>query len=243
MNQPALASRARKRLRLKRRADAPPLSARAEMRERKWASQALLRKLGVPVNPWLPVIEPASAIRLRSSEAVMRRMFALAVVAGVAINPKTRKDARAYIEAQGIAHWFSAREQAFLFGKADRQAAANLSWRTECVYFLAWCAGMLDTLAIPRAGSDYEALPRVMQEAPDDFDALRAAVRLRGKGAILDWADLLFRLHWAVREADLRGDPPPPGVDGEVVMEWHRAVNWLIGHNGEDDWDCVSTDT
>jgi hypothetical protein len=32
-------------------------------------------------------------------------------------------------------------------------------------------------------------------------------------------------------------------LDGGVVMEWHRAFNWLIGAYEGAAWDDVSTDT
>jgi len=34
----------------------------------------------------------------------------------------------------------------------------------------------------------------------------------------------------------------PHGVDCEMVVERHHALNWLIGYQGQD-WDDVSTDT
>ncbi|MFN9676334.1 MAG: DUF4272 domain-containing protein, partial [Betaproteobacteria bacterium] len=41
----------------------------------------------------------------------------------------------------------------------------------------------------------------------------------------------------------LSGSAPPNGINGGVVQEWHRAVNWMICYGAEDDWDQVGTDT
>jgi hypothetical protein len=38
------------------------------------------------------------------------------------------------------------------------------------------------------------------------------------------------------------GQPAPHGVDWEIVVERHPALNWLLGYQGQE-WDDVSTDT
>lgn len=57
------------------------------------------------------------------------------------------------------------------------------------------------------------------------------------------WADLLYRLHWAVRDARLTGSSQPAGIEGGVIQEWHLAVNWMTRYDNEDNWDRVGTDT
>lgn len=86
----------------------------------------------------------------------------------------------------------------------------------------------------------------MMELFPQEMDALerlRNAIRMRAKNVVMDWADLLYRLHWAVRHAGLIGKPTPANLDGSVVREWHQAVNWMIGYEEENNWDLVGTDT
>jgi hypothetical protein len=54
--------------------------------------------------------------------------------------------------------------------------------------------------------------------------------------------DLIYRYDWACVDARIGGKPPPAGVNCEVVVERHRALNWLYGYQGQA-WDDVSTDT
>jgi len=56
------------------------------------------------------------------------------------------------------------------------------------------------------------------------------------------FADAWPRFDWACVAARVSGKSPPKGVDCEVVMERHHALNWLIGYQGQE-WDDVSTDT
>jgi hypothetical protein len=53
----------------------------------------------------------------------------------------------------------------------------------------------------------------------------------------------MYRLHWAARNAKLTGSAELNGIDGGVFQEWHRAVNWMIRYDSENDWDQVGTDT
>jgi len=52
---------------------------------------------------------------------------------------------------------------------------------------------------------------------------------------------LIYRIHWAVVEAQLHKQPMPAGLNADVVYERHYALNWLTYYG--DDWDNVSTDT
>lgn len=66
--------------------------------------------------------------------------------------------------------------------------------------------------------------------------------QMRPLSAILDQADLIYRYHWAVVDARVTGRAAPAGLDGGIVLERHRALNWLIGYMDEE-WDDISTDT
>ena len=59
---------------------------------------------------------------------------------------------------------------------------------------------------------------------------------------ILDEADLIYRLHWAVRDADLNGRPIPPALNQNVVIERYYALNWLmVPREDPYPWDEVPT--
>lgn len=65
---------------------------------------------------------------------------------------------------------------------------------------------------------------------------------LRPIADILDQADLIYRYHWAVRNARMKGQQVQADLDPGVTKERHYALNWLIGYN-EQAWDHVTTDT
>jgi hypothetical protein len=63
---------------------------------------------------------------------------------------------------------------------------------------------------------------------------------LRPIADILDQADLIYRYHWPVRDAQLKGQQIPAALNPDVTEERHYTLNWLIL---EEAWDDVSTDT
>lgn len=211
--------------------------------ERKTASEAVLREYGIAINPHLPTIESEEETRLRSPEELLRRMVALWAVAGTAFL-KDDPQFRDYVEATATQSWLSAQELAFLLNDArsERDTIA-FSWRLEALYFLAWCAGLVDEITLPTGDASIGAIAHHFPDEMEPPDRLAGAIRLRGKAEIMDWADKLYRLHWAVRDARLNGKPEPQGIDGGAVQEWHQAVNWLTCYDDEDNWDDVGTDT
>ncbi len=64
----------------------------------------------------------------------------------------------------------------------------------------------------------------------------------RAIAEVLDEADLIYRYHWAARDARLKGRQPPAGLNLDVIQERHKALNWLIDYDRAE-WDDVTTDT
>jgi hypothetical protein len=208
--------------------------------QRKLKSEARLKELGLPVNPNLPLIEAESEVSLRSSEEILQRLIALWAVSGTAFLPRNRYF-RDYVVAQKCDSWLSKEEKLFLFRDApsDKQLI-QFTWRQECVFFLGWAAGLIGAIEIPSVESKCGSMMDLFPGELEDPHRLRAAIHLRSKQEILDWADLLYRLHWATRQF---GASLAPRLNPGVVQEWHLAVNWLTRYEDEDNWDWVGTDT
>lgn len=210
---------------------------------RRAASEALLRERGIPVNPQLPMIENEDDVTLRSEDALWQRLVALWGVVGAATLGRNAYF-KEYFSVGERRDWLSSDEAAFIFTDAPAEAdVIRFSWRLEAMVFLAWCGGLVDALPLPEQASSVEAILPLYPHDLGDASMLRQALRLRGKAEILDWADLLYRLHWAVRDAQLHGREPPPGLNPGMVLEWHHAANWMTRYEDEDDWDAVGTDT
>lgn len=207
---------------------------------RKDRSEARLRAEGVPVHPDLPPIEALHEVERRSVEVVAGRAAALMVVAAKATGmPDAR--VQALVHDYGLDASLSPKERAFLANPAPTQdERVQFSWRVEAAYPLFWALGYIDDLGRPDATVDPGELVALLKAHPGSRWVDDA--RLRPLEAVMDEADLIYRYHWAERQAGLDGDEVPAGLEPGVVIERHRALNWLIGYQGQA-WDDVSTDT
>jgi hypothetical protein len=211
--------------------------------ERKNASESLLKSRGIDYNRHLPPIESEEEVVLRSPEEVLRRLVALWAVVGSAFL-RENNHFRDYITTNKFESWLSKSELEFLLSdERTERDYVQFTWRLECLYFLSWCAGLIPAIQIPSHQSSAESAMHLFPREMEAPEVLERAISIRPKLEVMNWADLLYRLHWATRNARVTGNTPPPGVDGGVVQEWHRAANWMIRYEGEDDWDQVTTDT
>ena len=70
----------------------------------------------------------------------------------------------------------------------------------------------------------------------------RSEARLRQEGVPISASLPVHRYDWACVDARVTGKPAPAAIDCEIVVERHRALNWLYGYEAQP-WDDVSTDT
>lgn len=210
---------------------------------RKIASETLLHKRGIRINLQLPEIESNEEVRLRSADELFRRLISLWAVVGTALQPEVTYF-REYVVHYEMTSWLSEREREFLF--ADHRAeddCIQFSSKREALFFLLWCAVVIERIEIPSGESSIKSIMPLFPQGMEVPFKLQNLIRMRSKDDVMNWADLLYRLHWAVRHANLIGKPVPANLNPVAVQEWHQAVNWMICYGEEDNWDCVETDT
>ncbi len=218
--------------------------------ERRNCSVSFLRQQGIYVTGWLPLIEGEAEANFRSVEEVALRAAALLAVSLHAEVLMTQNmdvlEARSYsdsvIETYGCGEAFSPQEKAFLENNAPEQKEGiHFSWQYECLYVMLWALGHIDKLSFPDQICDVGAAVRIIRQY-DSMDKLVGASILRTHEELLDEADLIYRMDWGCVDARSKGLPLPRNLEGGVVMERHKCLNWLIG-SGNDDWDDVDVST
>lgn len=126
----------------------------------------------------------------------------------------------------------------FYFG--SWASAVNLACKVRwCTTLVLGCWASAHTA--PGAICDVPLTSRTLLQAGDLQGALHAA-RMRPDSDILDALDQHYRLHWIVRQAQVQQQPAPAGLNADVLMERHHALNWLVRFEGND-WDDVDTPT
>ena len=214
---------------------------------RKELSELVLHKRGIRINLQLPLIESEDEISLRSADALAQRLTALRLIRQFSLSaPSQQANLRNDIEAKQLHACFSANEQEYIFSTTTKESAATqdlLSMTGEALRFLVWACGLQKNIGMPDGLSPDTEFVALLENMPDTPDSLVSKIKTRSKSDILDWADLLYRLHWAVRHAQITAKPVPGRLHADAVHEWHKAVNWLIQYDDENDWDKVSTET
>lgn len=209
--------------------------------ERKDYSNKFLKQKGVPVLGHLPLIEDHTQARFRDEKEVARKAVVLYGLLHVAHGEKTSKELIVYFKKYDLWNTVSPNEKEYLENPGrTKEEDIQITWRIENLNVLFWALGHFDTLPFPTTMCDfgnYKNLPNL------DLDPAEwiSKWKLRNKEEILNEADLIYRIHWATRNAGLKRIPMPAGLSEDIVMERHFALNWLIMY--AEDWDDITTDT
>jgi hypothetical protein len=211
-----------------------------EATERKERSVKRLQEEGVPTIPHLPVIEDSAEAKKRTTEEIAHRTIAVCITAvkGEGLDQAT---VDALVKKYDADKFFSPKEAAFIKDlEPKRQDRVQFSWRYECLWVLLWSLGYVEKLDKPNAICN---VPKAVTFLKDrDTARLIKDANLRPLSEILDQADLIYRYHWAVVNARLKGQESPAKLEGGIVQERHYVLNWLIGYMDQE-WDDISTDT
>jgi hypothetical protein len=120
------------------------------------------------------------------------------------------------------------------------QERVNVSWRSEAIWLLLWTIQKVDKLDLPidevNIADIVNRLPKLMSSTKDFIES----ATIRTTGEILDQSDLIYRLHWATRQAELDNDIELE-LNPSIITERHYAINWVTYY--ADNWDDITTDT
>lgn len=211
-----------------------------EAKARKAKSVERLKKEGVPTIEHLPFIEDSTEAKNRTKEEIAKRAIAVAITAvkGEGLDQETIDN---LVKKYGAQDFFSPDEAAFIKNpKPSQKDRIQFSWRYECLWVLLWSLGYIDDIARPEGICDVPKAVGFLRER--DTEQFIKDAKLRPLTEILDQADLIYRYHWAVVDARLKGKEAPAKLEGGVVQERHYVLNWLIGYMDQE-WDDISTDT
>jgi Domain of unknown function (DUF4272) len=207
--------------------------------ELKIETEAFLKRRGYPVNPHLPQIEEMAELHIASSLDVRRRCLILASVCGRAYGAKYELVAP-WIDHHGLRPLCTEDELA-LIDQATPSESQKAPFRTqpEALWEFAWVLKM-----IPSADHFKPCSANLVHMFPkpgEDPTAFLSATDIQDRHAIHREADLLYRIHWAVRDAVLSGRKSPNGQGEYLTLYRLQAINWVMQSNVP--WDEVDVST
>ena len=212
----------------------------AEAIDRKLRSETLLRAEGVPFLAALPVIETTADALKRSKEEVALRTLCLLFVAAKAEGLENEVFERV-LKSYELRPHLTPKELAFVLDHSPSPRDRHqFVWRYEAASTLLWALGFVAQLGKPVQPCDVKFAVRTMSGRTTS--RFIEDSELRPIADILDQVDLIYRYHWAVRNARIKGQQIAADLDPDVTEERHYALKWLIGYL-EQAWDDISTDT
>ena len=222
-----------------------------DQEERKQKSIAILKEFRIETMDGLPLVESEGEVVLRTKEEVASRTVGLMLIAlyaeGLCSGEKRNKHRdwiEKWIKRFNAYEFFTPKEKAFLENKSPKMPECiKFSWQYEPLTVMLWALGLMDTedaLSIPAEICDVPEAVGLMKDY-QSYEEFLSDVALRDAEAILDQVDLIYRYDWACVEDRIK-NPKMNRDEWGIVMERHRALNWLVNYCG-DDWDDVTTDT
>ncbi len=214
----------------------------SEQEKRKSKSQNLLKILGSYFLPSLPVIESEDETSIRTTTEIGARIICLVCVAAAA-DGMNKEDLISWLKQEALYSALSSNEIKFLeMNESSKNEITHFSWQSECIWLLLWATKKVER-NLPTEQCDTPKILEVIPEFGSSTLNFMNSLNPRPKSEILDMSDLLYRAHWATRQAGLNEQLNIGKLNPDVVMEWHLAVNWLTCYEEIEDWDEITTDT
>ena len=102
-----------------------------------------------------------------------------------------------------------------------------------------WTISKFDKIELPTEDIQIPDIIEYLPNFMDDTKEYIKSAKLRSKSDILDYTDLIYRLHWAVRNEELERKIE---LNPSATMERHYAITWITNYEGLK-WDEITTDT
>ncbi len=214
--------------------------------ERKQKSEQKIQAKGIAIHPHLPMIESSSDVTLKDMDTICKRAIVTLLSTQIAneIHNQAYGEVKFFIDTMknfGVKEAANQKENKLLNGTFSQQDVVDVVWEYECCWSLFWALGLIDTIEDASTICDCEKSIRLVADCKN-YQEFKSKCKLRDIEEILDMLDLYYRYHWAVVEHEhINPELPVGNLNGEVVYERRRGLEWLISN--ESDWHEIARHT
>lgn len=204
-------------------------------------TEILLTSLNIPYYNRVPLITKEQESEIRSAQDIAKRILVLTYLSYIADVEEDRLEVVDFLKKENLWNSVTNDEQKlFLKEKLTEKESINISWLCEGIWQLLFTINKVEKLDLPQQeiemGFIFDKLPDLMAETKEFIES---AV-IRPTAEILDSFDLIYRIHWAIRNVK-SNNLTPLAINSSIVFERHHAINWVI--SPDIDWDDITTDT
>jgi hypothetical protein len=204
-------------------------------------NEILLASLGIAFFDRIPLIEKEQESEIRSPQDIAKRILILAYLCYIADVEESRSEIIEFLKKENL--WASVTNdelQLFLKEKLTEKERINISWRAEGIWLLLFTINKIEKLELPQQEIEMDSIFNEITDFLTGTNEFIKSAAIRSSSEILDLWDLIYRIHWAIRNTKLN-NLAPLDVDPSIVFERHHAINWVI--NSSLNWDDITTDT
>ncbi|MFD3157359.1 DUF4272 domain-containing protein [Haloimpatiens sp. FM7330] len=142
----------------------------------------------------------------------------------------------------GVKNYLSKKEKGYIqMEQPDKVTAIQFSWQYERCCVLLWALGFIE-LNSPTEICNVRQIAQIIRSYSSLEELIKAA-NIKSNEELLDMHTRILYYDWACVESRVKNEEAPANLDSGVVQEQHYALNWIIGANGECDWDDICPNT
>lgn len=197
--------------------------------------------LGFMVNLDLPLLD--DDMQLRSLDRVIDRTLAMNVVVHCAYGLDSAR-AKKWLTQENLLAELTEEEADFVDHAAGEEEEEFL-WYVDALWALMWTLGKVESVDVQVQVDDDFVYKFPMVPELESSQEFRRSAALRPREEIFSALDLLYCLHWAIRERETKGFDPfllPCGIESDAIIDRRYALEWVLPV--EDwEWDEVELDT
>lgn len=204
-------------------------------------TEILLTSLGIPFFEHVSLIEKEQEFEIRSPQNIAKRILILTYLCYISNVEEDKFEIIEFLKKENL--WASVTDdekKLFLKEKLTEKERIKLSWRSEGIWLLLFTINKIEKLELPQQEIEMDS---IFNEIPDFMTGTKEFIQsalIRPASEILDLWDLIYRIHWAIRNVELN-NLTPLDLDPSIVFERHHAINWVT--NSSLNWDDITTDT
>ena len=215
--------------------------------KRRDKSNEIIESLGITCFRDLPLIEGSNEVELKNIDQICKRAIASLLSIQLAcdiIEGNDYYESKEYfldlLEKFGVKDNLLYKEIKLFDGDYTMQDAVDVSWTYECYWALCWAIGLINKMGFPSDVCNSKIAISFVSICKD-YNDFKRKVKLRNIEEILDMLDLYYRYHWACVEKKVNDSAEIKDLNGEVVAERRRGIEWLI--KDDNDWNDIVLNT
>lgn len=185
--------------------------------------------MGIILTDELPPIESEEHVNLKTAQQIAKRILIFSYLNCVAYDPSLQQEVMMFLIHERIWDEATAQEKA-LFHKAklSEPEVVAIQWRAESIWLMLWALNKVKALELPTREANSEEIFNFLPGFFENTGDFISSAKIRTPSEILDETDFTFRMNWALREANERGQTLT-GLNASVAYERYVSLNWITG--------------